>query len=136
MFCLKNNYSIFVKFMKSIISLLLSTIIFLASFQNSLFYVDYQLNTAYYEALCINKQKPELQCNGKCQVKSQSEKESSPISEIKYSFELNILPSPAIELKLIKPFGFNTAKKIISPNPSFTLEGYGIILPDPPQNLG
>ena len=84
--------------MKSIVTILLSSIIFLASFQNSLFYVDYQLNTDYYKALCINKQKPELNCNGKCQVKSQSEKENSPISEIKYAVEINILPSKNIEI--------------------------------------
>lgn len=122
--------------MKSIVTFLLSSIIFLASFQNSLFYVDYQLNTDYYEALCINKQKPELNCNGKCQVKSQSEKENSPISEIKYAFELNILPTKPVEIEFSKPFEFKTTEKIVSINHTFTLDGYFIILPDPPQIFG
>ena len=50
--------------MKSAISFILSSIIFLASFQNSLFYVDYQINTEFYETYCINKQKPELETCG------------------------------------------------------------------------
>jgi hypothetical protein len=51
--------------MKSAISFILSSIIFLASFQNSLFYVDYQINTEFYETYCINKQKPEYIVLGK-----------------------------------------------------------------------
>ena len=121
--------------MKSIVTILLSSIIFLASFQNSLFYVDYQLNTDYYKALCINKQKPELNCNGKCQVKSQSEKENSPISEIKYAFELNILPAKNIEIPKAKA-NFSE-KRLINYKYSTEniLKGFHKILPQPPQFL-
>lgn len=134
-FYLKNNYSIFVKLMKSIISLLLSSIIFLASFQNSLFYVDYQLNPDYYKALCINKQKPELQCNGKCQVKNQSEKETSPISEIKYSFELNIVPSKSIDLPNLKTYFSEDLKHNFNHSTENILKGFYEILQKPPLNL-
>jgi hypothetical protein len=35
----------------------------------SLFFVaDYYINTATYAANCINKDKPKMQCNGKCQL--------------------------------------------------------------------
>lgn len=121
--------------MKRVISLVLSFMIFLASFQNSLFYVDYQLNTEYYEAYCINKQKPELQCNGKCEVRNASNETNSPISEIKFAFELNILPSKPIEIVVKSPFEYQSENKIVSFNHIFTLDGYLHILPDPPQDL-
>ena len=121
--------------MKSAISFILSSIIFLASFQNSLFYVDYQINTEFYETYCINKQKPELDCNGKCQVKKATEQSQNPASQIKYAFELNILPSKHIETEIRNPFSLELKSKKFSYNPIFTLDGYTHILPDPPKNL-
>lgn len=121
--------------MKSAISFILSSIIFLASFQNSLFYVDYQINTEFYETYCINKQKPELDCNGKCQVKKATEQSQNPTSQIKYAFELNILPSKPIETEIKNPFSLELKSKKFSYNPIFTLDGYTHILPDPPKNL-
>ena len=110
--------------MKSFISILLSLIIFGASFQNSLYFIDYQINKDYYEALCINKQKPELDCYGKCQVKKEAQKEDSPISQIKYSFEVNILPVKSTEFIIKKPLFFVNKTKIVSINHNFTLDGY------------
>lgn len=121
--------------MKSAISFILSSIIFLASFQNSLFYVDYQINTEFYETYCINKQKPELDCNGKCQVKKATEQSQNPTSQIKYAFELNILPSKPIETEIKNPFSVELKTKKFSYNHIFTLDGYTHILPDPPKNL-
>ncbi|WP_213197261.1 hypothetical protein [Cloacibacterium caeni] len=121
--------------MKSAISFILSSIIFLASFQNSLFYVDYQINTEFYETYCINKQKPELDCNGKCQVKKATEQSQNPASQIKYAFELNILPSKPIETEIKNPFSLELKTKKFSYNHIFTLDGYTHILPDPPKNL-
>jgi len=121
--------------MKSAISFILSSIIFLASFQNSLFYVDYQINTEFYETYCINKQKPELDCNGKCQVKKATEQAQNPASQIKYAFELNILPCKPIETEIKNPFSVELITKKFSYNPIFTLDGYTHILPDPPKNL-
>ncbi|WP_298238620.1 hypothetical protein [uncultured Algibacter sp.] len=53
-------------------------------------YVEYVLNQDYIaEFLCINKDKPELQCNGKChlvkQIKKQQEQE--PLSALSISLE-------------------------------------------------
>lgn len=121
--------------MKSAISFILSSIIFLASFQNSLFYVDYQINTEFYETYCINKQKPELDCNGKCQVKKATEQSQNPVSQIKYAFELNILPSKPIETEIKNPFSLELKTKKFSYDHIFTLDGYTHILPDPPKNL-
>ena len=90
--------------MKAILSIILSTIIFTASFQNALFMIDYQINRKFYEIHCINKSKPEMDCHGKCQMKKESEKASNPFSLVKYSFEFNILPSEPAAFSL-KPHG-------------------------------
>lgn len=131
----KTNLSYFCNAMKSAISFILSSIIFLASFQNSLFYVDYQINTEFYETYCINKQKPELDCNGKCQVKKATEQSQNPASQIKYAFELNILPCKPIEMEIKNPFSLELKTKKFSYDHIFTLDGYTHILPDPPKNL-
>ncbi|MFC6269106.1 hypothetical protein [Frigoriflavimonas asaccharolytica] len=79
--------------MKIVINFLFSLIVFGASFQNSLFMIDYKINQDFYEIHCINKAKPELDCHGKCQAKKETEKTSNPFSQVKYSFEFKILPS-------------------------------------------
>ncbi|QDP85118.1 hypothetical protein FNJ88_05910 [Chryseobacterium sp. SNU WT5] len=79
--------------MKSILNIILSVIIFGASFQNSLFMIDYKINQDFYEIHCINKSKPQLDCHGKCQMKMESEKSTNPFNLVKYSFEFNILPT-------------------------------------------
>ena len=122
--------------MKYYISILLSVIIFGASFQNSLYIIDYQINKDYYKALCINKQKPELDCNGKCQVKEETQKEESPISQIKYSFEINVIPARPAEIIIKCPSFFISKAKIVSINNKITLDGYLKNGFQPPELLG
>ncbi len=53
-------------------------------------YVDYMLNQGYIaNFLCINKDKPELQCNGKCHLVKQLEKqqENEPFTSLRVSLE-------------------------------------------------
>lgn len=53
-------------------------------------YVEYLLNQDYIaEFLCINKDKPQLQCNGKCHLAKQIEKqqEQEPFSALSISLE-------------------------------------------------
>jgi len=53
----------------SIVSLLLATIIIFNSLRISFTYAYYYLDTSgFIEKLCENKDRPELQCNGKCQL--------------------------------------------------------------------
>lgn len=68
-------------------------------------YVEYILNQDYIaEVLCINKGKPELQCNGKCHLVKQIEKqqEEAPFSAL------------SISLKNY-PIGFVSIYKVIPP---------------------
>ncbi len=47
--------------------LLIAALLF-QTFPQSLLALDYQLHTDMYAAYCINKDKPEMQCNGLCQL--------------------------------------------------------------------
>ena len=121
--------------MKFFISILLSLLIFGASFQNSLYFIDYQINKDYYLAKCINKQKPELDCSGKCQVKKEAQKEESPISQIKHSFEINVIPAKNTEFIIKNLVACSTKTKIVSINHTPTLDGYLKNGLQPPENL-
>ncbi|WP_343328220.1 hypothetical protein [Polaribacter staleyi] len=55
---------------KLIFSILFSTLILYNSLRVSITYIYYNLDTAgFIETFCENKDKPELQCNGKCHLK-------------------------------------------------------------------
>lgn len=86
--------------MRFLYSLILSFIVFTASFQHSLMIFDYQMNKNFYEIHCINKSKPELECHGKCQIKKESEKTASLVNLVKYSFEFNILPLKEVSFSI------------------------------------
>ncbi|WP_162990019.1 hypothetical protein [Chryseobacterium sp. 6424] len=49
---------------------------------------DYQLNRAYYETVCENKNRPAMQCHGKCQANKQSQNtsESYNFSSLIFTF--------------------------------------------------
>ena len=119
--------------MKALFSLILSLIIFTASFQNSLFMIDYQINRAFYEIHCINKDKPEMDCHGKCQMKKESDKSSNPFNQVKYSFEFNILPAKPLEFNLNSATQLERKVEINTFYADFILPGFSEIFPHPPQ---
>jgi hypothetical protein len=53
---------------KQIGSFLFLTIFFVQTFSNGFIIGDYYANTASYQQNCINKARPKLLCNGKCQM--------------------------------------------------------------------
>ena len=87
--------------------------------------LNYELNKEYIvKALCENRNKPKIHCNGHChiakQFKKEEKKEQNPISSTKEKFELAIV-SERLNLDFILltdkrsiiPYLF---KKYISPN--------------------
>lgn len=46
-------------------------------FSKALIMLDYAVNTTTYALNCINKQKPKLECNGKCQMAKKMMEEES-----------------------------------------------------------
>ena len=72
-----------------IFSITLTTLLFLNSTKVTLTYAYYTLDPiGFIEELCENKDKPELQCNGKCHLKkvaqSQDKKQNTPESIIDF----------------------------------------------------
>ena len=65
---------------RKLAALILLLSILAVTFSNSLFLLDYKINRAAYTNSCINKYRPYLKCNGKCQLmkkmKAREEKEN------------------------------------------------------------
>lgn len=121
--------------MKFGLSSILSLIVFLASFQNSLILVDYNINRDYYEALCINKDKPEMLCHGTCQIKKEAQKDPPQNEVVKLSLEFNILPIENVKIPDSKiNISENNSLLFYSSLESYP-KGFFEILPHPPQNL-
>lgn len=119
--------------MKRFCIFIMSLLIFGASFQSSLFVVDYHINRDFYETHCMNKNRPELDCHGKCQAKKASSKSSNLVNLVKYAFEFNILPTASADFSLqdhtVAPLRdlICDDQHVLWPNVVLSL------LPDPPQ---
>ena len=120
--------------MRFVFATILSCIIFLATFQSGLLIIDYNVNKDYYEALCVNKDKPEMDCHGKCEMKKESEKQSSQNEIIKISFEFNVLPQQSLNLPDKRISFSELKKKIFTSYQTPVLSGHTHTLFQPPQN--
>lgn len=60
--------------MKYIISILIIVILIFQSGVNTLFVINYHQSLEIYEAACINKDKPEMNCHGKCKMMEETKK--------------------------------------------------------------
>jgi hypothetical protein len=74
---------------KFILPILFSILILYNSLRVSITYIYYNVDTVgFIEALCENKDKPELQCNGKCHLKkitkTNNEEKNQPIELIDF----------------------------------------------------
>nr|WP_321247896.1 hypothetical protein [uncultured Psychroserpens sp.] len=72
-----------------IFSIILTTLLLFSSTRVSLTYAYYELDPiGFIEALCVNQDKPELECNGKCHLKkvgqSQNKEQNTPESIIDF----------------------------------------------------
>jgi len=91
---------------KHVFVLFLLLLIIFNSTKASLAYTYYALDPiGFVENLCENKDKPELQCNGKCQLmkiaESQNSNQNIPKSIIDFK-ELILYPSPNTSFQLTK----------------------------------
>ncbi|HBR11337.1 MAG TPA: hypothetical protein DD740_03810 [Chryseobacterium sp.] len=118
--------------MKKVIIIFLSVFVFLVGFQKSLIFLDYQLNRDFYESQCVNKNKPEVSCHGKCQSAKESEKQNSDLNEARLGFEIYLINDC--------DFVFNASQcfsvKLTAIFSSYSLEpttGFAASFPHPPQ---
>ena len=111
-----------------IITLLLMLLILFNSTRASLTYAYFELDpVGFIENLCENTDKPELQCNGKCQLKkvakSQNKDQKTPENIIDFK-ELILYPSPIITFILprktqLKKEGFLSYLNLYSFNKTY-----------------
>lgn len=73
--------------MKFFCSFLFSVFVLFVGTKNALILTDYNINKAYYERICENKDKPEMACHGKCQAQKNSQKENSATSFHQFNAE-------------------------------------------------
>lgn len=70
--------------MKGIAAVLLMVLLSVQTFSKWVWALDYQWNKAYIsQNLCVNKSKPQLHCNGKCQLAkklAEDESNNKPLS--------------------------------------------------------
>ncbi len=119
--------------MKYFVSFILSFVVFLASFQSSLLFWDYQINRDFYEMHCVNKANPEMDCHGKCEMQKESEQTNSPLNIVKIGFEFNILPTRNIEIPKRSVSLSVEEKSIFSVHNKNLQEGYSKVLSPPPN---
>ena len=99
------------KVIQILISTLLSLILILNTLKVALTFTYYEIDpVGFIERLCENKDKPELQCNGKCHLKKITETEDSD----------NNIPAELIDFKEVvlyyqhqSSINFNTEELII-----------------------
>ncbi|NRD22632.1 hypothetical protein HNV10_05230 [Winogradskyella litoriviva] len=87
-----------------IVLVFLTSLILFNSAKASLTYAYFELDPiGFIDRLCENKDKPELQCNGKCHLKkvaeSQDKQQTTPESIVDFK-ELILYPSPSSDFEL------------------------------------
>lgn len=84
-----------------IFSIGLIVLVLFNSTRVALIYAYYELDTVgFIEAFCINKDKPELECNGKCHLKEVSKTQDSQQKTPENIFDfkpLLLYPSPVMD---------------------------------------
>lgn len=132
---LKKNTFDRLKIATNILSILLASIIILNSFRISLTYAYYYLDTSgFIERLCVNKDKPEMHCNGNCHLKkvveSNKTDDNLPVNAIDFK-EINLFVIDQVYYKFISK-QFQKAEYKIYKN----LYAYSVvsIVDHPPQS--
>lgn len=120
--------------MKSLIVTILSSIVFLVSFQGAGTMLQYELNKAYYEAQCVNKERPEMECHGHCKLREDAEKESSQPDLAHVSIDFNLLPQHLIVLKSVEeaPSTEDRQSAIYEDYAARIIKGYYAVSTPPP----
>ena len=100
-----------------IFSLSLTLLLLYNSTRVTLTYTYYTFDPiGFIEALCENQDKPELKCNGKCQLKkvATSQKKDNNTPENILDFKELILFSEGIKTLIFNPFGYHKKRNHIS----------------------
>jgi hypothetical protein len=103
------------------------------SFSNAVIIFDYYANTTFYAKDCINKARPMLHCNGKCQMMKklqQEEKKEQQYPESKSgSKNQDIYLNPVFAIRLLQPI---TSPQIYSDSPIYKVKDRSGFIFHPP----
>jgi hypothetical protein len=100
----------------SVVQRIIAFILFLAflgqTFNQGWYYLDYLVEKREYMKRCENKSRPQMHCNGKCQlmkkIQAQQEKEQGQPPELKLATQLEIV-APVYHLSLTPPENHNNS---------------------------
>lgn len=67
--------------MRQLFSIVMLIAVFTQMLWGSGYLVDYYVNTDYYKSLCVNKEMPQLNCDGKCVLAQKIKKQASAKNE-------------------------------------------------------
>jgi hypothetical protein len=106
----KNTFSklsaYFCKMFRQIFAIIFIFSFVVQSFSKPFIVFDYFTNTSSYAKRCVNKAKPKMQCNGKCQMKKkiqEEEKKQQPNEENKSSYKTEVLCSESYFVEISHP---------------------------------
>ncbi len=83
------------------------------TFSNSIIYLGYYIDKTSYAKNCINKYRPKLNCNGKCQLMKkiqEQEKKEQQAPERKLEFKAEVLSSRS-SYAVLKPVFIQVLKR-------------------------
>jgi hypothetical protein len=101
--------------MKFVLSSVLGLVILFSQFNSSIILVNYQLNKgSITEKYCVNKNKPEMKCNGKCHVKTELERSKRQDNKMNFSKE-NETAKFFVKMFKLKDVYFVGVKRSFSP---------------------
>lgn len=89
------------------------------TFKGGFVIFDYYANTAAFAKNCINKAKPKLHCNGKCQMMKkiqEEEKKDQQVPERKFENKIEVLSSTSFFYTTCTTFSILASKAIIVEN--------------------
>ena len=104
---------------KFIIAFLFAGIFFIETFCSLFFVADYYINTTAYAANCINKSKPQMHCNGKCQLQKKintEENKDKQATERKNETLNEVLSSKSFFASVETPIKIFTVQKYFITN--------------------
>lgn len=113
---------VFLHILKYSLVILLFSSLIAHTFSRSLVLADYLVNLESYKKACVNKTKPKLNCNGKCQmlkkIKKQEDESNTNTPAPKFNQAEIVLSSKSF-YPTIEMFGFQQSNFFYAYNSSF-----------------
>lgn len=110
------------KFLQQIACFIFVSVFILQTFNKTIIYFNFELNKDYItKNLCVNRNKPQMHCNGKCHLKKQlakeEKKEQSPANSTKEKNEIQFFSEINSNINLLNP----SVTTILRPSYSLSL---------------